>query len=251
MKSRLSVSDAFRACTSPVKINLGVGAYRDKEGKPFVLSSVCKAQAAVVAAKYNEDVGLPLYDQGFCDGTAKLERNRMYIQQGVELLSKALKIGHPLGILSELDKASLHGGTICAADQADRLFLMTNIEAFPSRADPASKASNTAWQDGRTNSAQLAIRLVISQLDQWGPPLFGLIELSILEIHFIVSNPDVFEQDTVVEQLQTDKKTELGFSTLSTARWEQLKNQDGSRSVGDDCCVVTESQILEFYKLGQ
>ncbi|KAI7966642.1 hypothetical protein MJO29_002390 [Puccinia striiformis f. sp. tritici] len=73
----------------------------------------------------------------------------------------------------------------------------------------------------------------------------------ILEIHFIVSNPEVFEQDTVVEQLQTDKKTELGFSTLSTARWEQLKNQDGSRSVGDDCCVVTESQILEFYKLGQ
>ncbi|KAH9471847.1 hypothetical protein Pst134EA_002479 [Puccinia striiformis f. sp. tritici] len=60
----------------------------------------------------------------------------MYIQQGVELLSKALKIGHPLGILSELDKASLHGGTICAADQADRLFLMTNIEAFPSRGGP-------------------------------------------------------------------------------------------------------------------
>ncbi|KAI7966643.1 hypothetical protein MJO29_002391 [Puccinia striiformis f. sp. tritici] len=116
----LAVSDAFRACTSPVKINLGVGAYRDKEGKPFVLSSVCKAQAAVVAAKYNEEylgtTGLP--------------------QQGVELLSKALKIGHPLGILSELDKASLHGGTICAADQADRLFLMTNIEAFPSRGGP-------------------------------------------------------------------------------------------------------------------
>ncbi|POW12850.1 hypothetical protein PSHT_07938 [Puccinia striiformis] len=60
----LAVSDAFRACTSPVKINLGVGAYRDKEGKPFVLSSVCKAQAAVVAAKYNKEylgtTGLPL-----------------------------------------------------------------------------------------------------------------------------------------------------------------------------------------------
>ncbi|POW16980.1 hypothetical protein PSTT_00916 [Puccinia striiformis] len=127
----LAVSDAFRACTSPVKINLGVGAYRTKKGNLsvvynpaslFVLISKPwqQAQAAVVAAKYNKEylgtTGLP--------------------QQGVELLSKALKIGHPLGILSELDKASLHGGTICAADQADRLFLMTNIEAFPSRGGP-------------------------------------------------------------------------------------------------------------------
>ncbi|KAI7961838.1 hypothetical protein MJO28_002327 [Puccinia striiformis f. sp. tritici] len=44
-------------------MNLGLGAYRDKEGKPFVLFSVCKAEAAVVAAKYNKEylgtTGLP------------------------------------------------------------------------------------------------------------------------------------------------------------------------------------------------
>ncbi|POW10856.1 hypothetical protein PSTT_05789 [Puccinia striiformis] len=57
------VGDAFRACTSPLKMNLGVGAYRDEEGKPFVLPSVRKAEAAVVAAKYDKEylgtTGLP------------------------------------------------------------------------------------------------------------------------------------------------------------------------------------------------
>ncbi|KAI9625194.1 hypothetical protein KEM48_008514 [Puccinia striiformis f. sp. tritici PST-130] len=59
----LAVGDAFRACTSPLKMNLGVGAYRDEEGKPFVLPSVRKAEAAVVAAKYDKEylgtTGLP------------------------------------------------------------------------------------------------------------------------------------------------------------------------------------------------
>jgi hypothetical protein len=34
------VTEAFKADPSPVKINLGVGAYRDSEGKPYVLPSV-------------------------------------------------------------------------------------------------------------------------------------------------------------------------------------------------------------------
>nr|CRX78991.1 hypothetical protein ls5930a1_00069 [Leucosporidium scottii] len=36
----LGVTEAFKADKSPVKINLGVGAYRDAEGKPYVLPSV-------------------------------------------------------------------------------------------------------------------------------------------------------------------------------------------------------------------
>jgi aspartate/tyrosine/aromatic aminotransferase len=36
------VSEAFKADTDPRKINLGVGAYRDEQGKPYILPSVKK-----------------------------------------------------------------------------------------------------------------------------------------------------------------------------------------------------------------
>lgn len=36
----LGVSEAFKADTDKRKINLGVGAYRDQDGKPYVLPSV-------------------------------------------------------------------------------------------------------------------------------------------------------------------------------------------------------------------
>jgi aspartate aminotransferase, mitochondrial len=36
------VTEAFKADKDPRKINLGVGAYRDENGKPYVLPSVKK-----------------------------------------------------------------------------------------------------------------------------------------------------------------------------------------------------------------
>jgi aspartate aminotransferase len=36
----LGVTEAFKADKNPKKINLGVGAYRDDKGKPYVLPSV-------------------------------------------------------------------------------------------------------------------------------------------------------------------------------------------------------------------
>jgi len=36
----LGITEAYKKDTSPKKINLGVGAYRDDNGKPFVLPSV-------------------------------------------------------------------------------------------------------------------------------------------------------------------------------------------------------------------
>jgi aspartate/tyrosine/aromatic aminotransferase len=36
------VSEAFKADSNPLKINLGVGAYRDDKGKPYILPSVKK-----------------------------------------------------------------------------------------------------------------------------------------------------------------------------------------------------------------
>lgn len=38
----LGITEAYKKDTHPNKVNLGVGAYRDDEGKPFVLPSVRK-----------------------------------------------------------------------------------------------------------------------------------------------------------------------------------------------------------------
>lgn len=38
----LGITEAFKKDSSPQKINLGVGAYRDDNGKPFVLECVKK-----------------------------------------------------------------------------------------------------------------------------------------------------------------------------------------------------------------
>lgn len=38
----LGITEAYKADPSPEKINLGVGAYRDENGKPYVLSCVRK-----------------------------------------------------------------------------------------------------------------------------------------------------------------------------------------------------------------
>lgn len=43
----LGVTEAFRRDTNPKKMNLGVGAYRDDQGKPFVLSCVRKVQQSM------------------------------------------------------------------------------------------------------------------------------------------------------------------------------------------------------------
>ena len=38
----LGITEAFKKDTKPEKINLGVGAYRDDSGKPYVLPTVKK-----------------------------------------------------------------------------------------------------------------------------------------------------------------------------------------------------------------
>lgn len=45
----LGVTEAYKRDTNPKKVNLGVGAYRDDNGKPYVLPSVLK----VVNVPYN------------------------------------------------------------------------------------------------------------------------------------------------------------------------------------------------------
>ncbi|KAG7108982.1 Aspartate aminotransferase like protein [Verticillium longisporum] len=55
-KAILGITEAFKADTFDKKINLGVGAYRDDKGKPYVLPSVRTAEQKVVDAKLNKDV---------------------------------------------------------------------------------------------------------------------------------------------------------------------------------------------------
>lgn len=44
----LGVTEAFKRDTNSKKMNLGVGAYRDDNGKPYVLPSVRKVSVAPV-----------------------------------------------------------------------------------------------------------------------------------------------------------------------------------------------------------
>lgn len=51
----LGVSVAFNKDTDPKKINLGVGAYRDDNGKPFVLESVREAEKRIFESKLDHE----------------------------------------------------------------------------------------------------------------------------------------------------------------------------------------------------
>uniref|UniRef100_A0A672MJS7 Aspartate aminotransferase, mitochondrial n=1 Tax=Sinocyclocheilus grahami TaxID=75366 RepID=A0A672MJS7_SINGR len=51
----LGVTEAFKRDTNPKKMNLGVGAYRDDQGKPFVLNCVRKAEAQIAAKKLDKE----------------------------------------------------------------------------------------------------------------------------------------------------------------------------------------------------
>ncbi|XP_068724499.1 aspartate aminotransferase, mitochondrial-like [Montipora capricornis] len=59
----LGITEAFKKDTNPKKINLGVGAYRDDNGKPYVLPSVKKAEEKLLAKNQDKEYapihGLP------------------------------------------------------------------------------------------------------------------------------------------------------------------------------------------------
>ena len=51
----LGVTEAFKADKNPNKINLGVGAYRDDKGKPWVLPSVREAEERILAENLDHE----------------------------------------------------------------------------------------------------------------------------------------------------------------------------------------------------
>ena len=64
----LGLSAGFKVDKNPKKVNLGVGAYRDNDGKPYVFPVVRKAEAAIVADKSLDKEYLPI------DGLAEFRK---------------------------------------------------------------------------------------------------------------------------------------------------------------------------------
>ncbi|XP_058451617.1 aspartate aminotransferase, mitochondrial isoform X2 [Malaya genurostris] len=71
----LGVTEAYKRDTNPKKINLGVGAYRDDNGKPFVLPSVLKAEKRL-AEKLMDKEYSPI------SGTAEFCKNSILLALG-------------------------------------------------------------------------------------------------------------------------------------------------------------------------
>lgn len=51
----LGVTEAFKRDTNPKKINVGVGAYRDDNGKPYLLPTVLKAEDIIKLKKLDKE----------------------------------------------------------------------------------------------------------------------------------------------------------------------------------------------------
>eukprot|EP00286_Rhodomonas_abbreviata_P026867 CAMPEP_0181295956 /NCGR_PEP_ID=MMETSP1101-20121128/4432_1 /TAXON_ID=46948 /ORGANISM="Rhodomonas abbreviata, Strain Caron Lab Isolate" /LENGTH=411 /DNA_ID=CAMNT_0023400759 /DNA_START=102 /DNA_END=1337 /DNA_ORIENTATION=- len=61
----LGLTEKFKADTCPQKINLGVGAYRDDDGKPYVLKSIQEAEKRIMAKNMDKEytgiTGIPAF----------------------------------------------------------------------------------------------------------------------------------------------------------------------------------------------
>lgn len=68
----LGVTEAFKKDTNAKKINLGVGAYRDDNGKPFLLPSVIAAEQQLTAQNLDHEYAPIVGIDGFVQLAAKL-----------------------------------------------------------------------------------------------------------------------------------------------------------------------------------
>jgi aspartate aminotransferase len=68
----LGVTDAFKRDTNPKKINLGVGAYRDDNGKPFVLECVKKAESILASQNMDKEYTQITGEPEFCEASIRL-----------------------------------------------------------------------------------------------------------------------------------------------------------------------------------
>ncbi|GMK59192.1 hypothetical protein CspeluHIS016_0702070 [Cutaneotrichosporon spelunceum] len=97
----LGISEAFKADTDPKKINLGVGAYRDNNGKPYVLPSVQKAEEILFKEKGDKEylpiTGLASFDKlavelAYGEDSAPIKEGRLSVSQSISGTG-ALRVG--------------------------------------------------------------------------------------------------------------------------------------------------------------
>jgi len=88
----LGITEAFKKDSNSSKINLGVGAYRDDKGKPYVLPSVKQAEQKVMQQNLDKEyagiTGVP----DFTKAAAPLKEGRIVITQSISGTG-ALRIG--------------------------------------------------------------------------------------------------------------------------------------------------------------
>lgn len=95
----LGITEAFKADSFDKKINLGVGAYRDDKGKPYVLPSVRAAEKKVVDSNLNKEyagiTGIPEFTKAAAQlayGKGSSALDRLVITQSISGTG-ALRIG--------------------------------------------------------------------------------------------------------------------------------------------------------------
>lgn len=80
----LGVTEAFKKDTNTKKINLGVGAYRDDNGKPYVLPSVLKAEERLMKKGLDKEYSPISGGADFCKLSIDLAlgENNSYVSSG-------------------------------------------------------------------------------------------------------------------------------------------------------------------------
>ncbi|GBB83659.1 hypothetical protein RclHR1_10360004 [Rhizophagus clarus] len=97
----LGITDAYRKDDHPKKMNLGVGAYRDDSGKPYVLNSVRKAEQLILQDKLDKEylpiTGLASFTKeaallAYGENSEPLKEGRISVTQSISGTG-ALRIG--------------------------------------------------------------------------------------------------------------------------------------------------------------
>ena len=89
----LKLSAGYNADTDPKKVNLGIGAYRDDNGKPYVFPVVKKAES--------------ILEKGTADGTLNKEYSTI---TGDQIFNKGAR-----GVLFGWDHPDVTSGYVCTS----------------------------------------------------------------------------------------------------------------------------------------
>lgn len=114
----LGLSTAFKADPNPLKIDLGVGVYKDEEGRTPILSSIAKAQRILLDTETSKTYITPQGVQGYIDGMIELllgKANPAVLANRVAAVQAPGGCG-ALRILSELLKRCNANTTVWVSD---------------------------------------------------------------------------------------------------------------------------------------